>query len=138
MADRPWLTPEEVQAYSEYTQVQQRSEARLAVDIMRAEEYIISYTNNRFTDYEAIPPQVKTAALLLAEAYAYNSSAAVGSDGKSTGGRRMKSESFDDYSYTSADDGPGIDFDDLDVKLLLDPYIVVQPRNGVTLRMRKL
>lgn len=137
MADRPWVTPEEVKAYSEYTQVQQRSTERLAVDIMRAEQYVISYTNNPFTEYETLPQPVKTAVLLLAEAYAYNSSAAVGADGKSTGGRRMKSESFDDYSYT-AEDGAGIDFDSLDVKLLLDPYVIALPRNGVTLRMRKL
>lgn len=137
MADRPWVTPEEVKTYSEYTQVQQRSPERLAVDIMRAEQYVIAYTNNTFAEYEKIPQPVKTAVLLLAEAYAYNSSAAVGIDGKSTGGRRMKSEAFDDYSYT-AEDGAGIDLDSLDVKLLLDPYVIALPRNGVTLRMRKL
>ena len=137
MADRPWVTPEEVKAYSEYTQVQQRSPERLAVDIMRAEQYVIAYTNNAFAEYEKIPQPVKTAVLLLAEAYAYNSSAAVGIDGKSTGGRRMKSEAFADYRYT-AEDGAGIDLDSLDVKLLLDPYVIALPRNGVTLRMRKL
>ena len=30
------------------------------------------------------------------------------------------------------------DLDGLDVKLLLDPYVIALPRNGVTLRMRKL
>lgn len=137
MADRPWVTPEEVTAYSEYTQVQQRSPERLAVDITRAEQYVIAYTNNSFDDYEQLPQPVKTAVLLLAEAYAYNSSAAVGIDGKSTGGRRMKSEAFDDYSYT-AEDGAGIDLESLDVKLLLDPYVITASRNGVTLRMQKL
>lgn len=138
MADRPWVMPEEVKAYSEYTQVQQRSTERLTVDIVRAEQYVISYTNNSFAENEEIPQPVKTAVLLLAEAYAYNSSAAIGADGKPTGGRRLKSETFDDYSYTAADGDDGIDLDSLDVKLLLDPYVITKPRNGVTLRMRKL
>ncbi len=138
MADRPWVLPEEVKEYSEYKQVQQRTDARLAVDIRRAEQYVISYTNNRFEDCEQVPEDVKTAVLLLAEAYAYNSSAALDAKGNSTGGRRMKSETFDDYSYTAADGEDGIAIDDLDVKALLDPYVIVAPRNGVTLRMRKL
>ena len=48
----------------------------------------------------------------------------------------MKSESFDDYSY-SADDAY-FNIDDLDVKVLLDPYVKVAARNGITMRMRKL
>lgn len=131
MAERPWVTPQEVQGYTEYKQVQERSEARLRVDISRAEQYVISYTNNDFSEYEEIPEAVKTAVILLAEAYAYNACA----DARS-GGRRMKSETFDDYSYTAGDD----DFsaDNLDVKVLLDPYVKVAARNGITLRMRKL
>ena len=74
---------------------------------------------------------MKTAIILLAEAYAYNACA----DARS-GGRRMKSESFDDYSY-SADDAY-FNIDDLDVKVLLDPYVKVAARNGITMRMRKL
>jgi hypothetical protein len=137
MAERPWVTPDEVKSYSEYTQVQQRSDERLAVDITRAEQYVISYTNNRFEDFETIPPEVKTAVLLLAEMYAYNSSAAVGPDGKTTGGRRLKSEAFDDYSYT-ASDSDDISVDDLGVKVLLEPYVIAETKNGVTLRMRRL
>lgn len=133
MADRPWVTPAEVIAYTEYTQVQSRTEARLAVDISRAEMHVIAYTNNDFADYDTIPDGVKTAVILLAEAYAYNACA----DAKS-GGRRMKSETFDDYSYSS--DDAYIDIDDLfaDIKALLDPYVLVAARNGITMRMRKL
>lgn len=131
MAERPWVEPSEVIAYTDYKQVQERAEAKLKVDISRAEQYVIAYTNNDFSDVEVIQEPVKTAVILLAEAYAYNACADVRS-----GGRRMKRESFDDYSY-SADDAY-ISIDDLDVKVLLDPYIKVAARNGITMRMRKL
>ena len=131
MAERPWAVPADVISYSDYKQVQDRAEAKLRVDISRAEQYVIAYTNNDFSDLEAIPEPVKTAIILLAEAYAYNACA----DARS-GGRRMKSESFDDYSY-SADDAY-FNIDDLDVKVLLDQYVKVAARNGITMRMRKL
>lgn len=132
MAARPWVQPEEVIAYSDYKQVQERSPEKLKVDISRAEQYVIAYTNNDFSEYDIIPDPVKTAVILLAEAYAYNACA----DGRS-GGRRMKSESFDDYSY-SADSAYISIEDDLDIKTLLDPYVKVATRDGITLRMRKL
>lgn len=132
MAVRPWITPTDVTAYSDYKQVQQRTEAKLLVDISRAEQYVIAYTNNDFSEYEAIPQPVQTALILLSEAYAYNSCADANS-----GGRRMKSETLDDYSYTAAD-GAYFDIENLDVKVLLDPYVKVAARNGITMRMRKL
>lgn len=131
MAERPWAEPSEVIAYTDYKQVKERAEAKLKVDISRAEQYVIAYTNNDFSDVDVIPEPVKTAVILLAEAYAYNSCADMRS-----GGRRMKSESFDDYSYSS--DDAYISIDDLDVKVLLEPYIKVAARNGITMRMRKL
>ena len=132
MAKRPWVKPEEVKAYSEYKCVQERKDERLAVDIARAESYVIAYTNNTFEDVEAIPDPVRTAVILLAESYAYNASA----DG-STGAKRMKSESFDDYSYTAAD-AVASDADGLGLKALLDPYVVTKARCGITMRMRRL
>ena len=48
----------------------------------------------------------------------------------------MKSETFDDYSYTS--ESSQISVDGLDLAALLDEYVVAEPRNGVTLRMRRL
>lgn len=131
MAERPWVTPAEVIAYSDYKQVQERTEMKLKVDISRAEQYVIAYTNNDFIDVEVVPEPVKTAVILLAEAYAYNACADVRS-----GGRRMKSESFDDYSYSS--DDAYISIEDLDVKVLLDPYVKVAARDGITMRLRKL
>ena len=70
MAKRPWVTPQEVREYSEVPAVQQRTDARLAIDIARAEQYVITYTHNEFLNEEEIPPAVKSAVILLAEAYA--------------------------------------------------------------------
>ncbi len=132
MAERPWVAPKDVTSYSDYKQVQERAAEKLKVDISRAEQYVIAYTNNDFSELDTIPEPVKTAVILLAEAYAYNACADA-----SSGGGRMASESFDDYSYTAAD-GAYFDIDNLDVKVLLDPYVKTVARKGVTMRMRKL
>ncbi len=133
MAERPWALPKDVKEYTEIEAVQNRSKARLEVDIARAEQYVINYTNNQFTDYVEIPSPIKTAIILLAEAYASYSSQL-----KKTGGRALKSENFDDYSYTASDST----FEDLvkalDLDVLLDGYVIAKPRSGVTMRMRKL
>lgn len=95
MAVRPWVTPEDVKSYSDREKVQTRSDEKLKVDISRAEQYVIQYTQNRFDDaakYPAIPTEVKTAVILIAEVYG-NTAA----DGKG----EFKSETFDDYSYTT-------------------------------------
>lgn len=127
MADRPWVTPDEVREYSEIPAVQKRSDARLTVDIARAEQYIITYTHNSFKDMEEVPQAVKTAVLILAEAYAHNAIVAA---------KEVKSETFDDYSYTA--ESTQISVEALDLAALLDDFIITEPRNGVTLRMRKL
>lgn len=128
MVKRPWVTPSEVKTYTEYPSVKTRDDAKVAVDISRAEQYIITFTNNDFADCEEIPAGVKTAVILVAEAYGFNACLAA---------REMKSEQFDDYSYTAADAEP-IDIGLLDIASLLEEYTVQKARNGVTLRMRKL
>lgn len=127
MAERPWVTPKEVKEYSEIPAVQQRSDARLTVDIARAEQYVITYTHNSFKEFEDVPQAVKTAVLILAEAYGHNASIAA---------KEVKSETFDDYSYTT--ETSQISIEALDLAALLDDYVKAEPRNGVTLRMRKL
>lgn len=127
MAARPWVTSQEVKDYSEIAAVQKRSDARLTVDITRAEQYVITYTHNSFKDEEEIPTPVKTAVLILAEAYAHNAIVAA---------KEVKSETFDDYSYTA--EATQISVEALDLAALLDDYVIAEPRNGVTLRMRKL
>lgn len=133
MAEHPWVLPKEIKAYSDYPTVQTRAAKKLRIDIARAEQYVISYTNNRFDDetlYPTIPESVKTAVLLVAELYAF--SAAEGSSGKGA----YQSETFDDYSYTAADTDSKLD--NLQLGPLLDDYIVVKSKNTVTMRIRKL
>lgn len=127
MAERPWVTPQEVRDYSEIPSVQKRSDTRLAVDIARAKQYVITYTHNTFESYKEIPPSIKTAVLILAEAYAHNAVLAT---------KEIKSETFDDYSYTS--ETSQISLDGLDLAALLDDFVVAEPRKGITLRMRRL
>lgn len=126
MAERPWVTPQEVKEYSEIPAVQKRSDTRLTVDIARAEQYVITYTHNYFKSGE-IPQTVKTAVIILAEAYGHNSAIAA---------KEVKSETFDDYSYTT--ETSQIKIETLDLAALLDDFVKAEPRNGVTLRMRKL
>lgn len=133
MAERPWVKPSEVKTYTDIQAVQERAKAKLETDIMRAEQYIITYTHNRFEDYDEIPAPVKTAVILLAEAYASYANIL-----KETKGGAFKSETFDDYSY-SAGDGTFEDFvKALDLAALLDDYVVSQANGSVTMRLRKL
>lgn len=127
MADRPWVTPDELRDYSEIKAVQNRTNARLRFDIARAEKYIIAYTHNDFSSFNKIPEEVSTAVILLAEAYA-NRAVAISND--------KKSETFDDYSYTNSDSE--INFDSLDIAALLYDYMVKEPKNTMNMRLRKL
>lgn len=114
MAERPWVTPEEVKEYSEDKDVQSRSDIRLKFDIARAETLIIKYCNNEFTDYDVIPDDVKMAVIILAEKYAYTSAKV-----KKKG---ILSETFDDYSYSADSSAYTIDIADLGLEALLDKY----------------
>lgn len=120
MAERPWVTPEELKEYTEFEEVKNRADSKLKIDISRAESWVIDYCNNRFDDpekYPEIPENVKTAVLLIAEAYAHNAVEQTKV--------RLKSETFDDYSYTA--ESSIIDVGKLGVESLLDDYVVVQP-----------
>lgn len=127
MAERPWVTPQEVKDYAENPAVKQRSDARLIVDIARAEQYVITLTHNDFSEYDKIPSPVKTAVLILADTYATNAIRVA---------RDMKSETYDDYSYQS--ESTVISVDSLDLAALLDGYVKNIPKNGVNMRLRKL
>ena len=133
MATRPWVLPKEVKAYTDIEAVQQRKKDKLEMDIARAEQYGITYTHNRFEGYDKIPGPVRTAVILLAEAYASYSNHL-----KKTGGGAVKSETFDDYSYTA---GEGT-FEDmvkaLNLAALLDEFVVQQASGNMTFRMRRL
>ncbi|MCD8206693.1 MAG: DUF3199 family protein [Bacteroidales bacterium] len=128
----PWVTPEDVRDYSDFESVKERSDARLEVDIERAVQYVLAYTHNDFAAYKRIPSAVRTAVVLLTEAYARNAYLY-----SLRGG--MKSETFDDYSYTLATgDDAFIDIGGLGLASLLDPFVLAKPSGNVFLRMRKL
>lgn len=138
MAARPWVLPQEVRDYTDRPSVKDRTDAKLSVDISRAEQYVISYTHNRFEDpekYPTIPEPVKTAVILIAEAYA----AYAADFGAGAGAGTFKSESFNDYSYTAADTAYIIG--NLDLAPLLNDYVESEKakvKNAVNMRMRKL
>lgn len=128
MAARPWITPKDITDYTEYAEVKTRSEPKLKVDISRAEQYVITYTNNTFNGVEEqLPESVKTALILLAESYAYNAIEAT---------RRKKSESFDDYSYTDETNTVGIS--SLCLEPLLDEYKIVKSKSEIIMKLRAL
>lgn len=133
MAERPWVLPKDVKAYTDIEAVQQRTKAKLEMDIARAEQYVITYTRNRFESYDTIPDPVRTAVILLAEAYA-----SYANQLKKTGGGAVKSETFDDYSYTAGEGG----FDELvkalDLAALLDDFVITKASGNITMRMRRL
>lgn len=152
--ERPWITPQDVKDYSddvaihgkketvanedgtttEKVIVPERSEKKIAVDIKRAEALIIKYCHHDFSDalkYPELPDNVRTAAILLAEAIAHNnylSTVAYSS---------YKSESFDDYSYT-AGDNTAVSIEGLSLSSLLDEFVENKPKGDVLFRMRRL
>lgn len=128
MSARPWVTPSDVKVYTEYQTVKKRSDDKLLVDIARAEQYVISHTHNLFETYMSLPEPVKTAVILIAEAYAHN---AVEMTSK-----RLKSETFDDYSYTA--ESTLVNVDDLGLGALLDDYIVPVSTGRISMKLRKL
>lgn len=127
--DRPWITPKDVIDYTDLDDVAKRSEEKLSMDILRAEAYIIDFTNNKFDGVETIPEDVKMADILLTEFYAHNqqSYSAAGA---------LKSESYDDYSYTAGDNS--IDIKKLGIDVLLKPYVVTAASAKLILNLRKL
>lgn len=129
--DRPWVTPEQVKDYSDSEKVKARSDIKLAIDITRAERYVIFHTHNKFDteEYkEKLPSDVEMAVIILAEAYAKQSIAQ--KDGV------MVSESFDDYSYTVDTDGDVAA--GLNLGPMLDEYVLEQSNGKVIMKLRKL
>lgn len=125
--NRPWVTPEEVKTYTDHKEIAERSNEKLKTDIFRAEQKVISITHNNFDseELEKIPESVKIAVMILAEAYANNSIE------KSK--KQIRSETFDDYSY-SLDSGI-IDIDSLDLDYLLKEYMLEAGSGNAILRM---
>lgn len=129
MAARPWVTPEDVRQYTSHEDVSNRPDEKLVFDISRAELKVIAKTNNSFgEEYPEIPAPVKMAVILLAEAYAKNAVEATK--------KQIRSEAFDDYSY-SVESGT-VDIDNLDIDDLLADYVLAKGRGKTIMRMRAL
>lgn len=126
---RPWVTPKEVKEYSDLPSIQSRQDEKLEKDIQRAESYIIHYCNHDFSDEKYagdIPKDVRMAALLLAEHYAYSKQNV----------ERKTSETFDDYSYTTNDNQ--IEISTLGLETLLDQFVRNKAKERFNMKLRKL
>lgn len=127
---RPWITPEDVKNYTEQKDVKERADEKLKFDITRAEQRVIKITNNRFDsdEYTELPEPVRMAIILIAEAYAKNTVEGTR--------RQIKSETFDDYSYTA--ESATIDLDNLNLEELLADYIIEAGIGKVVMKLRSL
>lgn len=128
--DRPWVIPDDVKEYSHIKAVKERSCDKIKIDIIRAEKYIMKYTNNDFSKYDTIPDDVKIAVILLAEKYGYNS-AMVEKKG-------YASESYDEYSYSLNAEQFDINVNDLGLEALLDSYKILTDTSAIKMKMRRL
>lgn len=133
MAARPWVTPEEIKEYTDFEDVAARTDTKLRKDIARAEIYILSYTNNKelLNDklYPTVPEGVKTAVIILAEAYGHNAVEKT---------KTLKSETFDDYSYTSESNTVDLNSIYDEIAALLEDFKKAKSNNLVNMSLRKL
>ena len=98
----------------------------------------MNYCHQDFGSYQTVPSNVVTADLLLSEYYASNAIMAAKSTSSVVSSGGLKSETFDDYSYTVADSASVLDEASLDLASLLDEYVVPVATGNTFLRMRKL
>lgn len=133
MAARPWVTPEEIKEYTDFEDVAARTDTKLRKDIARAEIYILSYTSNKelLDDklYPTVPEGVKTAVIILAEAYGHNAVEKT---------KTLKSETFDDYSYTSESNTVDLNSIYDEIAALLEDFKKAKSNNLVNMSLRKL
>ena len=110
-----------------------RTDTKLRKDIARAEIYILSYTNNKelLDDklYPTVPEGVKTAVIILAEAYGHNAVEKT---------KTLKSETFDDYSYTSESNTVDLNSIYDEIAALLEDFKKAKSNNLVNMSLRKL
>lgn len=126
---RPWIIPEEVIQFSEHECVHNKSIIKLETMISLAESKIIKYCHHDFSDekYTELPADVKNAVLILADALSYN-------DSLRTSGK-LKSESYDDYSYSVDVSEINTDFDSLDIASLLEQYVIDESEGNLFMRV---
>lgn len=128
---RPWIEPQQIRDYTASPKVGARTDSQLSYDIARAERYVIFHTHNRFDSEEydsGLPSDVTMAVILLAEAYAKQ--AITQKEGA------VKSETFDDYSYTV--DTESDIADSLGLGTMLAEYVLPEDHGRVVTKLRKL
>ena len=138
---RPWVSPQQVKEYTDIAAVKERPDAKLSVDIARAEQYVINYTHNDFSDIAyatTIPDEVKYAVIMLAEAYANQAIVSAKQADIITVKKGMKSETYDDYSYSIAETTAEVDIAALNLSSLLDGYVLAEAKGKIIVRMRKI
>lgn len=114
----PWITANDLFAFTERDEVKNKSAVKVSAIISIAESKIKEYCKHDFTDeekYPTVPKEVVNATLILADALCYN-------DSLRTSGI-LKSETYDDYSYTVDVSEISTDFDMLGISSLLKPYV---------------
>lgn len=87
------IVPQDVKDYTTSSKVKARTDEQLNIDIGRAELKLEAMTGRKTDDpiFSPLPAQIETFLILWSEYYG------AASDFESTG---IKSETFDDYSYT--------------------------------------
>ncbi|MCD8146902.1 MAG: hypothetical protein LUD84_06455 [Clostridiales bacterium] len=122
--DRPFITPDDLIAYTSYTVVFERDTTKLAADIARAEIFAMYYCNRDFSDVEEDTDEAESLTLavtLLAEMCTYNAAVKVSAANSGSGGRAVKSESEKNYSYQFADiEESLLTLEDIGVLIILD------------------
>lgn len=133
--NRPWIKPADVKMYTDISAVEARTDEKMQMDIARAEQYVIAYTHNNFSDVAyatTMPSEVLLAITLLAERYA--STAIMSAKIAANSGKT--SETFDDYSYSVG--STDMDVSNLNLGSLLDSYVKDISTGNISMKMRLL
>lgn len=109
------ITPAQVKEYTEFEEVKNRPEPKLAKDILQAQIDVFKHVGHKFkeSEYPTLPEEVELALIKLAEYYAL-----INSDESIVKG--YKSEKLGDYSYTLSD---GTVIDKPSITNLLAEYV---------------
>ena len=89
---------------------------------IRIPKYRVYFSKDTFESCSELPSTLRTAVIILAELYAHNAVERT---------KQLKSETFDDYSYTT--ESTILDISDLDLPSLLDEWVNTKPKGRVEL-----
>lgn len=104
--NRPFVKPEELLEYTSFDSVQKRPDEKLISDIAEAELYVMNYCKRDFADVDKNSVEAESLILAvkkLAEMSAYNKELRASAANSGLGGRSVKSESEDGYTYQYSD-----------------------------------